>query len=57
VLDVQGVDPKAFRDRLETAGISMREPRDDGSIIVQVNETWASVSGEELGRRMIAALD
>jgi selenocysteine lyase/cysteine desulfurase len=57
VLDVQGVDPKAFRDRLETAGISMREPRDDGSIILQVNETWAAVSGEELGRRMVAALD
>ena len=57
VLDVQGVDPRAFRDRLETDGISMREPRDDGSIIIQVNETWASFTGEELGRRMVAALD
>jgi hypothetical protein len=35
----------------------MREPRDDGSIIIQVNETWASFTGEELGRRMVAALD
>ena len=57
VLDVQGVDPKAFRDRLATSGISMREPRSDGSIVVQVNETWASIDGEELGRRMVAALD
>jgi hypothetical protein len=40
-----------------TFGISMREPRDDGSIIVQVNETWASVAGEEIGRWMVAALD
>ena len=39
------------------AGISMREPREDGSIVVQVNETWASVAGEELGRRLVAALD
>ena len=57
ILEVMGTDPKAFRDRLATAGISMREPRDDGSIVVQVNETWASVAGEELGRRMAAALD
>ena len=57
VLDVQGVDPKAFRLRMGAAGVSMREPRPDGSIIVQVNETWASQTGEELARRMIAALD
>jgi threonine aldolase len=56
VLDVQGVDPRVFRDRLVAAGISMRQPRDDGSIIVQVNETWASQTGEELARRMVAGL-
>jgi len=57
VLDVRGTDPKVFQERVAAAGISMREPRDDGSIVVQVNETWASVAGEELGRRMDAALD
>ena len=57
VLDVRGTDPKVFQERVAAAGISMREPRDDGSIVVQVNETWASVAGEELGRRMVAALD
>ena len=56
VLEVRGRDPKAFRDRLAAAGISMREPRDDGSIVVQVNETWAAATGEDLGRRMVAAL-
>jgi hypothetical protein len=50
-------DSKAFRDRFAASGISMREPHDDGSIIFQVYETWAAVSGEELGRRMVAALD
>ena len=57
LLEVKGVDPKAFRDRLATFGISMREPNSSGWFVVQVNETWASVSGEELGRRMFAALD
>ncbi len=57
VLEVRGTEPKAFRERVAAAGISMRKPRDDGSIVVQVNETWASVTGEELGQRMIAALD
>jgi hypothetical protein len=56
VLDVKGTDPNAFHERMAAAGVSMREPRDDGSIIVQVNETWASQTGEELGRRMVAAL-
>ena len=37
--------------------ISMRQPRNDGSIVAQVNETWSSITGEELGRRMVAALD
>ncbi|MBD3857251.1 MAG: DegT/DnrJ/EryC1/StrS family aminotransferase, partial [Acidobacteria bacterium] len=46
-----------FEERFPAAGISMREPREDGSIVVQVNETWASVAGEELGRRLVAALD
>ena len=57
VLGVLGTDPRAFHERVVAAGISMREPREDGSIVVQVNETWASVAGEELGRRMVAALD
>jgi len=57
VLDVRGTDPRAFHERVAAAGISMREPRDDGSITVQVNETWAASTGEELGRRMVAALD
>jgi threonine aldolase len=57
VLGVLGTDPRAFHERVAAAGISMREPREDGSIVVQVNETWASVAGEELGRRMVAALD
>jgi len=57
VLGVLGTDPRAFHERVADAGISMREPREDGSIVVQVNETWASVAGEELGRRMDAALD
>jgi hypothetical protein len=51
------VDPTAFRDRLATSGISIREPNSHGWFVVQVNETWASVSGEELSRRMIAALN
>ena len=57
VLGVLGTDPRAFHERVAAAGISMREPREDGSIVVQVNETWASVAGEELGRRLVAALD
>jgi len=57
VLGVLGTDPRAFHERVAAAGISMREPREDGSIVVQVNETWASVAGEELGRRLFAALD
>jgi hypothetical protein len=31
-------------------------PRDDGSLVIQVNETWATATAEELGRRMEAAL-
>ena len=57
VLEVRGTDPKRFQEKMAAAGTSMREPRADGSIILQVNETWAAVSGEELGRRMVAALD
>ena len=57
VLEVRGTDPKRFHQKMTAAGISMRKPRPDGSIILQVNETWAAVSGEELGRRMVAALD
>ena len=57
VLRVLGTDPRAFHERVAAAGISMREPREDSSIVVQVNETWASVAGEELGRRLVAALD
>jgi len=56
VLEVRGTDPGVFRERLAVAGISMREPRGDGSIIVQVNETWAAAGAEELGRRMVASL-
>jgi len=39
-----------------SSGVSLCEPRDDGSLIIQVNETWAAVTAEELGRRMEAAL-
>jgi hypothetical protein len=56
ILDVKGTDPAIFRDRMMTSGVSLREPRDDGSLIIQVNETWAAVTAEELGRRMEAAL-
>ncbi|MDH3816633.1 MAG: hypothetical protein OEV48_19260, partial [Acidobacteriota bacterium] len=56
VLGVLGTDPRAFHERVAAAGISMREPREDGSIVVQVNETWSSIAGEELGRRLVAAL-
>ena len=56
ILEVPGVDSTAFRDRMATAGISMREPRGDGSILVQVNETWAAATGEELMEKMVGAL-
>ncbi len=56
ILEIQGSDPAEFRDRLATSGISMREPRPDGSIVIQVNETWSAASGEELSRKMLAAL-
>jgi len=56
ILEVKGTDPATFRDRMMSNGISLREPRDDGSLVIQVNETWASATAEELGRRMEAAL-
>jgi len=56
VLEVRGTDPGAFRKRLAAAGVSLREPRDGDSFVVQVNETWATADGEELSRRMMAAL-
>jgi hypothetical protein len=56
VLEVRGTDPGAFRTRLAAAGVSLREPRDGDSFVVQVNETWAAADGEELSRRMVAAL-
>jgi threonine aldolase len=56
ILDVKGTDPAIFRDRMMSSGVWLREPRDDGSLIIQVNETWAAVTAEELGRRMEAAL-
>ena len=55
VLEVRGTDPGAFRKRLAAAGVSLREPRDGDSFVVQVNETWATADGEELSRRMMAA--
>ena len=56
ILEVKGTDAATFRDRMMSNGISLREPRDDGSLVIQVNETWASATAEELGRRMEAAL-
>ena len=56
ILEVKGTDAATFRDRMMSNGISLREPRDDGSLVIQVNETWASGTAEELGRRMEAAL-
>jgi threonine aldolase len=56
VLEVKGVDAGAFHKRMAAAGVSMRNPRDDNSIVIQVNETWANASGEDLSRRMVGAL-
>ena len=56
ILEVRGTDPALFRDRMMSSGVSLRPPRDDGSLIIQVNETWAANTAEELGRRMEAAL-
>jgi len=56
ILEVRGTDPALFRDRMMSSGISLRSPRNDGSLIVQVNETWAADTAEGLGRRMEAAL-
>ena len=39
-----------------SSGVSLRPPSDDGSLIIQVNETWAADTAEGLGRRMEAAL-
>jgi len=47
VLEVRGTDPAKFRDRMMSSGVSL---------IIQVNETWAAVTAEELGRRMDMAL-
>lgn len=56
VLDVKGTDAGAFHERMASAGVSMRDPLNDRSIVVQVNETWAAASGEDLSRRMLGAL-
>ena len=56
VLEVRGTDTGDFHQRLEASGISMRQPRSDGLIVIQVNETWAGASGEDLSNRMVDAL-
>jgi len=56
ILEVRGMDPATFRDRLISGGVSLREPRGDGSIIIQVNETWATDTAEGLSRRIETAL-
>lgn len=55
--DGVSLDETRREQQLAVAGISAREPRDSGSLIVRVNEAWAPVAGEELGRRMVAVLD
>ena len=56
ILEIGGANPVTFRDRMMSAGISLREPRGDGSFIIQVNETWAAASPEGLRRRLDGAL-
>ena len=51
-LGVPNSDPMAFQRRMNERGISLREPRNEGRFIVQVNETWATASAEDLFARM-----
>ena len=56
LLEVETSNPTGFRRRLNELGISLREPRDDGRFVVQVNETWGTTTAEDLVNRMQNAL-
>jgi len=49
------VNGPTYRGRLEAAGISV-PPDIDGGSFMQVNETWARVSAEEIAARFRRAL-
>ncbi len=51
-LGVPNSDPTAFQRHMNELGISLSEPRDDGRFVVQVNETWATATAEDLFTRM-----
>lgn len=51
-LTVPNGDPEVFQRRMMERGISLREARSDGRFIVQVNETWATTTAEDLFTRM-----
>jgi len=50
-LRVKGVDARAFQRRVQDAGFILSSPRND-SFTVQVNETWARVSPQEILARI-----
>jgi len=52
----EAADPRAFRERLGTRGVELGAPREDGSFLLAVNETWNRMAPDDLAARFRAAL-
>lgn len=55
-LRVAGVDPGAFRRRLQEQEVDLGGLRSDGTVLIGVNETWNRATADDLANRFHTAL-